>query len=67
MITLKDIELIENFLENKLNSEELKLFENRVSVDPDFSLQLENYKIAVESVKIYERNQFKAKLENIHK
>ncbi|MFC1734050.1 tol-pal system YbgF family protein [candidate division KSB1 bacterium] len=66
MKDLNDFEHIENFLDDRLKGPELEMFESRLAVDKDFSELVNNFKTAIEGIRLSGRNDLKKKLEAIH-
>jgi tetratricopeptide (TPR) repeat protein len=66
MNKLQKLEQIELYLEGKLAGHELEEFEEELRTDQDLLNELENYKKAVEGIRILSRNQMKTKLKSIH-
>ena len=67
MITNSDIERIEKYLEGALKGDELNNFEQRLKSDQRFSDQVELYRLAIESVELYQAKIMKKRLKVIHK
>lgn len=61
----EDIQIIEQYLENKLTPAESKDIEQRIANDTDFKNLFENYQKAIKSIKIFGHQQLKEKLKQI--
>jgi hypothetical protein len=66
MSKIKRMEQIELYVEGKLNGTELNEFEEELNSDETLVNDLENYKKAVESIRISSRNKMKGELKTIH-
>ena len=66
MKTKFDIDVIDRYLEGKLNNEELALFEDRLKTDADFAQDIEIHKMAIKAIYLHSRSELKHKLNNIH-
>ena len=67
MISIQDIEKIEQYLEGKLSGTELTEFKQLLSSNPELAEMADSFKFAIEGVNVYNRNQLKAKLGQIQK
>ena len=67
MIEQKDIDIIDQFLNDKLNGEALLAFNNRVKSDTEFAEELELMKNISAGIKNYGRQELKNKLKSIAK
>ena len=65
MINQKDIEIIDQYLHNKLNEESLISFNNRVSTDPEFAAEVELMKKISVGFRNLGRQELRNKLKNI--
>lgn len=66
MKTKFDIDMIDRYLEGRLNKEDLILFEERLKSDPEFAQDLEIHKMAINAVFVHGRDELKQKLNDIH-
>ena len=61
---LKDIELIENYLDNLLSEEETANFRQKLNDNPDFAKLYDDLKWIIPGIKYTSRNQLRRELLN---